>query len=184
MVTLPEATDSNDPTRVRDHSGRGLTEEQRLLSGIAKTVFNLNGQLLSIAEDLARPVGLTAARWQVLATVLVEPLSVATIARLIGNTRQSVQRVADLLVEHGLAEYLPNPAHRRAKLLAPTEEGRSAVRGIRPAHAKLAQQLCEELDREGLAQILDDLTRLSSAMSEISPPEDVASADSAQTRRD
>ena len=38
-------------------------------------------------------------------------------------TRQGVQRVADLLVEHGLAEYQPNPAHRRAKLLACTETG-------------------------------------------------------------
>jgi len=45
-------------------------------------------------------------------------------------TRQGVQRIADLLVERGLAEYRDNPAHRRAKLLACTEAGYWAVRRI------------------------------------------------------
>jgi DNA-binding MarR family transcriptional regulator len=47
-----------------------------------------------------------------------------------GMTRQGVQRIADLLVERGLAEYRPNPAHRRAKLLACSEAGYWAVRRI------------------------------------------------------
>lgn len=58
-----------------------------------------------------------------------------------GITRQSVQRVADVLVEAGLAEYRPNPAHRRAKLLAPTEDGLAAVRGIVPGHRKFPRPL-------------------------------------------
>jgi DNA-binding MarR family transcriptional regulator len=48
-----------------------------------------------------------------------------------GLTRQSVQRVADLLVQRELAEYLPNPAHARAKLLAPTDTGRAAIDRLR-----------------------------------------------------
>ena len=39
-------------------------------------------------------------------------------------------RVADLLVERGLAEYRTNPAHRRAQLLACTEAGYWAIRQI------------------------------------------------------
>jgi hypothetical protein len=39
-----------------------VTEEQDLLSGVALTLFRLNGQLLGVAEELARPVGLTAER--------------------------------------------------------------------------------------------------------------------------
>ena len=95
--------------------------EQELLSAAAITTFKLNGQFLALAEELARPAGLTAAWWQVLGAVLGEPLTVAGIAREMGITRQSVQRVADILAERGLARYLPNPAHRRAKLLTPTE---------------------------------------------------------------
>src|SRR5690606_23251823 len=89
---------------------------------------------LAVAEELARPAGLTAARWQVLGAVLTEPLTVSGIARAMGITRQSVQRIADLLVDQGLAEYRTNPAHRRAKLLAPTAAGRARDRpaGHRP----------------------------------------------------
>ena len=35
--------------------------EQELLSAAAITTFKLNGQFLALAEELARPAGLTAA---------------------------------------------------------------------------------------------------------------------------
>ncbi len=142
-----------------------MTSDQELLSGTAKTVFRVNGQLLTIGEALARPVGLTAAWWQVLAAVLDEPQSVAEVARSVGVTRQSVQRIADLLVERGLARYEPNPAHRRAKLLSPTPQGRDAVRRIAPAQAELAKQLVDKVGHDQLAQLLDGLEQLSDALS-------------------
>lgn len=141
-----------------------MRPEQELLSGVAKTVFRLNGQFLSLAEELAQPVGLTAARWQVLGTVLNEPLPVAAIARKVGLTRQGVQRVADLLVDQGLAEYQPNPAHRRAKLLRPTDQGHAAVRRIGPAHAAFADRLADKLGDAELRDTRDALTRLSDAL--------------------
>lgn len=141
-----------------------VTPEQELLSGVAKTMFRLNGQFLAVEEDLARPVGLTAAWWQVLGAVLRQPLPVAGIAREIGITRQSVQRVADILVQHGLAEYEPNPAHRRAKLLRPTGQGRDVVRRISPAHARFAERLADELGVEELRHALDVLSRLSAVL--------------------
>jgi DNA-binding MarR family transcriptional regulator len=146
-----------------------MTTDQDLLSGAALAVFRLNGQFLGVAEDLARPAGLTAARWQVLGAVLHTPLSVAGIARAMGITRQSVQRIADLLVDKGLAEYVPNPAHRRAKLLQPTEDGRAAIGRIRPRHAVVARRLTEALDRDKLAGIIGSLTLLSTALDTVAP---------------
>lgn len=146
-----------------------MTDAQDLLSGVALTVFKLNGQILAVAEELARPAGLTAAWWQVLGAVLREPLSVAGISRQMGITRQSVQRIADILVERGLAEYLPNPAHRRAKLLRPTAEGYAAVQRIDPGHARLADRLAEELGTDGFRSALDTLTRLSAVVDAVSP---------------
>lgn len=146
-----------------------MTPAQELMSGVAKTVFRLNGQFLALGESLARPVGLTAAWWQVLAAVLNEPLPVADIARKIGVTRQSVQRVADILVVDELAEYRPNPAHRRAKLLHPTNRGRSAIRRISPAHAAFAERLVGELGTESLRRALDHLARLSDALDKLIP---------------
>ncbi|MGW0784586.1 MarR family winged helix-turn-helix transcriptional regulator [Streptomyces sp. NPDC002913] len=139
-------------------------------------VFRLNGRFLSVAEELAGPAGLTAARWQVLGAVLTEPLPVSGIARAMGITRQSVQRIADLLVAQGLAEYVVNPAHRRAKLLRPTGEGRAAVSRIGPAHAEFAERLAEELGEEEFARTVRVLERLAEAMDTVTqaagqPPE-------------
>lgn len=142
-------------------------DEQHLFSTAAITSFRLNGQFLAIAEELAAPAGLTAARWQVLGAVLTEPLSVAGIARAMGITRQSVQRIADLLVGDGLCEYRPNPAHRRAKLVAATEQGRAAVQRINPQHAEIAHRLAEELGPAEFAATVATLTRLSSALATI-----------------
>ncbi len=142
------------------------------LSSTALAVFRLNGQFLSVAERLARPAGLTATWWQVLGAVLREPLPVAGVARAMGITRQSVQRVADLLVERGLARYVPNPAHRRAKLLTPTEEGRAAIERIAPGHAEFAARLSEALGGEkGFAEVREALERLSKALDAVGPPD-------------
>ena len=146
-----------------------MNHEQELLADAAITVFRLNGQFLAIAEELARPAGLTAARWQVLGAVLREPLTVAGIARAMGMTRQGVQRTADLLVDQGLAEYLPNPAHRRAKLLRPTDDGYAAVRRIDPGHAVMARRLAEALGTPELARTLDTLTTLATTLDKLSP---------------
>ncbi|MFC9861653.1 MULTISPECIES: MarR family winged helix-turn-helix transcriptional regulator [unclassified Streptomyces] len=139
-------------------------EDQDRLSRAALTVFRLNGQFLAVADGLARPGGLTAAWWQVLGAVLPEPLPVAGIARTMGITRQSVQRIADLLVTRGLAEYVENPAHRRAKLLRPTAEGLAAVGGINPGHKEFAARLAEELGEEEFTRAVQALERLSAAL--------------------
>lgn len=144
---------------------------QEGLSRAALTAFRLNGQFLAVAERLARPAGLTAAWWQVLGAVLPGPLPVAGVARAMGITRQSVQRIADLLVEHGLAEYRPNPAHRRAKLLAVTDEGRRAVRRIDPGHAEFARALRQAMGGQGeLDAAVAALERLSAALETLDPP--------------
>ena len=141
--------------------------EQELLSGAALAAFRLNGQFLEVAEEMARPLGLTAAWWQVLGAVLTRPLPVAGIAREMGITRQSVQRIADLLVDRGLAEYRPNPAHRRAKLVAPTPQGREALSGIDPAHAALARRLIRAMGKDALADVLAAMRQLSAVLDEL-----------------
>jgi DNA-binding MarR family transcriptional regulator len=81
-----------------------------------------------------------------------------------GLTRQAVQRIADLLVERGLAAYADNPAHRRAKLLTPTPAGREAVAAINPSHRSAAKALVAELGADRLAQVLAGMHELSAAL--------------------
>ncbi|RKS05237.1 DNA-binding MarR family transcriptional regulator [Nocardiopsis sp. Huas11] len=142
-------------------------DHAELLTGTAMSVFRLNGQILAVAEELARAGGLTAARWQVLGAVLAEPQPVSAIARRFGTSRQSVQRIADVLVEQGLCEYRPNPAHSRAKLLRPTDAGVAAVRRIDPDHARFADALVAEMGAEEAQRALTALRSLSQALDRV-----------------
>jgi DNA-binding MarR family transcriptional regulator len=141
-----------------------MTTGPELFGDLALTTFRLNGQLLALAEELSRPVGLTAARWQVLGAVLRTPLTVAGAARAVGLRRQSVQRTADLLVEAGLAEYIDNPAHRRAKLLKPTRAGVAAVKRISPAQAAAAKRLIAAVGHDDLEAAVTTIKRLCDAL--------------------
>ncbi|WP_405059003.1 MarR family transcriptional regulator [Kribbella sp. NBC_01505] len=138
--------------------------DQELLSAAALTAFKLNGQFLELAEHLARPAGVTATWWQVLGAVLGSPQSVSAIAREMGITRQAVQRTADVLAGRGLAEYQDNPAHRRAKLVAVTPEGREAIRSISPHHAEHATELAAIMGADQLAEAVSALGKLSEAL--------------------
>ncbi len=125
-------------------------------------VFELNGEFLAAADTMTRPVGLTPAWWQVLGATLDEPLPVAEIARRVGLglARQSVQRVADLLVEQGWAVYRDNPAHRRAKLLAPTSEGRTVLGRLTAAQHAWADTVGAEVGEGELRQALTVLRQV------------------------
>ncbi|HEX6275528.1 MAG TPA: MarR family winged helix-turn-helix transcriptional regulator [Polyangiaceae bacterium] len=138
------------PTRARrSPAGDELTE-------LVLKVFRLNGQLLATADRITEGTRLSAARWQVLGAVLPAPLTVAGVARSMGLTRQSVQRLADVLVEEGICEYRENPAHRRAKLLAPTARGLAAIERIHPIQVAWADRVGAKL---GLRQ-LETVNRL------------------------
>jgi DNA-binding MarR family transcriptional regulator len=136
------------------------TEAGALLTEVIIAAFRLNGRLMDVAQELAAAGGLTAARWQVLGGVLDQPRTVAEIGRRMGMTRQGVQRVADLLAEHGLAEYRPNPNHRRAKLLACTEAGYWAVRQITLLQHPWANRTGAEVGIEELRSALAAMRRL------------------------
>jgi DNA-binding MarR family transcriptional regulator len=75
-----------------------------------------------------------------------------------------VQRVADLLVAQGLAEYRANPAHRRAKLLACTEAGYWAIRRIALVQRPWADRIAAQLDVKELQASLTTMERLIAAL--------------------
>lgn len=142
------------------------TEAGDLLTEVIIATFRLNGRLMDVAQRLAREGGLTATQWRVIGGVLDEPHSVAEIGRLMGMTRQGVQRVADQLVKRGFAEYRPNPAHRRAKLLACTETGSSAIRQIALAQRPWADQVATHIDTAELHDTLATMQRILAALEE------------------
>jgi len=151
----PPAAWPDPPTR---------TEAGDVLTDVIIATFQLDGRLMDVARRLARAGGITATEWRVLGGVLDEPRSVAETARLMGITRQGVQRVADQLVERGLAEYRPNPAHRRAKLLACTEAGHWAIRQIALVQRPWADRIGAQIGAAELRAVLTTIRRLLSTL--------------------
>jgi DNA-binding MarR family transcriptional regulator len=150
--------------REAGHTGAGDA-----LTDLVIATFRLNGRFMEAGEALAKPAGLTAAWWQVLGAVLREPLPVAGIARDMGLARQSVQRVADLLAERGLAEYRPNPAHKRAKLLAPTEAGLAAIDRLREAQYAWANRVAQAVPEADIRKAVEVAERLAEVMEDGEP---------------
>lgn len=122
-------------------------------------VFRLNGLLLAAGDQLTEPSGLTSARWQVLGVVDHEPAPVANVARIMGLTRQTVQTTADTLERDGFVEYLDNPHHRRAKLIALTDQGRKALRQAEARQAAWADRLGKTAGVETLRAAVEGLRR-------------------------
>ena len=151
-----------------------LTEDGEALTDVILATFRLNGRLMDVARQRAGAGGLTATEWQVLGGVLDEPRSVAEIGRRMGMTRQGVQRVADRLVDRGLAEYRPNLAHRRAKLMACTEAGYWAIRQITLVQRPWADRIGAEIGAAELRETLATMRRMVAALEaeEAAPPRD------------
>lgn len=111
------------PEAPSNAAGRSLT---RLILGL----FALNNRLLATGDKLVAGLGLTSARWQMLGCIVEAERTqpVAWIARDMGASRQSVQRIVNDLAADGLVRFEPNPHHRRAQLVVPTEKGHDAYR--------------------------------------------------------
>ena len=113
-------------------------------------VFRTNGRLLATGDRLAMPIGLTSARWQVLGAIDPGPLTVAQIARDMGLTRQSVQRLVNVLAAEGVVTFADNPAHKRAKLVQLTPRGRAMLDRISCVQVGWARQTTDGLTPEEL----------------------------------
>jgi DNA-binding MarR family transcriptional regulator len=152
------------PPRERWPEPPAHEEAGELLTQLILATFRLNARLLEAAQRLAAAGDLTATWWQVLGGVLDEPRTVSDVGRRMGVTRQAVQRVADLLVTHGLAEYRPNPHHRRAKLLACTEAGYWAVRRISVVQHPWANRIGAEVGADELRRAIATMQRLEAVL--------------------
>src|ERR1700733_9162069 len=121
------------------------TNPLALVPIIIADIYELAGRFRDYGEAVAQTVGQTQARWQVMSAASVEPNTVPRFARVLGVTRQNVQRIAVLLVAEGSAEYRDNPDHRASPHLLLTKRGRAAFEQLMKAaggyHARIARKL-------------------------------------------
>ncbi len=123
-------------------------------------VLRLAGHLTAAGDALAKPSGQTSARWQVLAAASHGTMTVADVGRALGQARQGIQRIADVLEAEGLTRYEDNPAHQRAKLLAITPKGATALAEIKSRQTEWADALGAEIGTRDLREATDLVGRV------------------------
>ncbi|MDQ0505518.1 MarR family winged helix-turn-helix transcriptional regulator [Xanthobacter agilis] len=137
-------------------------------SRVALEVFRLNGALIAAGDALVAPLGLTSARWQVLGAIAEAGggLPTAGIARNMGLTRQSVQRVVDDLSAMDFVRFAPNPHHKRAKLVQLTPEGAMAFAAASACWAPVADALAAAISSPALEATAGVLRRLAETLAQ------------------
>ncbi|NND35729.1 MAG: MarR family transcriptional regulator [Gammaproteobacteria bacterium] len=118
-------------------------------------VFRLNGQLLSTADLLSKDLEVSTARWQTIAVIRNEPLTVAEIARRLGLSRQSVQQTVNRLCEQDITEFIDNPAHKTSQLVRLTDHGKEVMETLRDRQTRLTAYFTG-----GLGFSVDEIDRL------------------------
>jgi len=138
-----------------------------LASLVALESFVMSAAFRRHGDFLAAPLGQTQARWQVMRLAASDIYSVPQIARRLGVSRQSVQRLADVLIEEGLAQTADNPDHSASPLLVLTPEGRGVLQNlaiVASEYKELVAKSCGEID---LAQVLRDFKAINAALARI-----------------
>lgn len=151
---------SPKPLRGRAALHGAHTEGGAAFTELVIEQFRLNGAMIAAGDALTRDLGMTSARWQVLGAVGKEPKTVAAAARQMGLTRQNVQRIADWLVESGIADFIDNPNHRRAKLVALTKQGMALRQQLGGRQAIWANAVADYFSAAELATTTEILRRL------------------------
>ncbi|MDN3295710.1 MarR family transcriptional regulator [Streptomyces ficellus] len=108
-------------------------------------------------EQAAARHSLTGAQARVLGLLALEPTPMRHLARSLRCEPSNVTGIVDRLEARGLVERRPDPADRRVKLAAATEEGRATARRLRDALGFAREPLARLSEEERTA--LRDLLR-------------------------
>jgi DNA-binding MarR family transcriptional regulator len=152
-----------------NRKGISRAKAEKQVPIIVAGIYELAGRLREHGEAIAATVGQTQARWQVLSAASGRPQTVPQIARVLGVTRQNVQRIADLLVAEDAAEYRDNPDHRASPHLILTKSGRTTLERITQAAAGYHAVLTQKLSASEVASLQRGLRRLLEAVADVDP---------------
>ncbi len=136
--------------------------KRKLFLDLVLSLFRLNGLLVAEGDQMAEALGLTSARWKVIGVVALanSGVTVPGIARVLGQSRQAVQRITDVMEKDGLLRYQENPDHKRSVLVCLTDEGQNVYTALRAVQDPWAIENTEDVPVEELEIGLQLVRRL------------------------
>ncbi|MER6955116.1 MULTISPECIES: MarR family transcriptional regulator [unclassified Streptomyces] len=107
----------------------------RLPDPVTMEVVELIGEVVARYyedyEEAAADHALTGAQARLLSLLSLQPLPMRKLAKKLKCEPSNVTGIVDRLESRGLVERRPDPADRRVKLAAATDEGRRIAKGLR-----------------------------------------------------
>jgi DNA-binding MarR family transcriptional regulator len=141
-----------------------------VIAPLVADIFEAAAALHRDGERTASSAGQTQARWQLLSVVSAGDWTVPMAADRLGTSRQAVQRIANELVDDGLAAFTENPRHRRSTFLRLTNEGTRVLDAISGQAQLRHRALLAKLDGIDLLEARAVNRRLTVALrSELEP---------------
>lgn len=139
------------------------TQQGHTFTEIVLETFKVSGLLTTEGDRLTETHGLSSARWKILGSLArsITPLTVPQIARTMGQTRQAVQRLVDIMHKDGLLAFLSNPGHKRAKLVTLTTKGKEIHTKLEKKWTYQANQYSSQINETDLETTLAALKKIS-----------------------
>ncbi|POX64166.1 MarR family transcriptional regulator [Streptomyces sp. Ru62] len=132
------------PTPSKTHRPDPLTME------VVELIGDVVSRFYADYEEAAGEHTLTGPQARLLSLLSLEPLPMRKLAQKLKCEPSNVTGIVDRLESRGLVERRPDPADRRVKVAAATEEGRRVARDLREGL---------HFAREPLAALTDDQRR-------------------------
>ena len=133
-----------------------------LFLDLVLSVLRLNGLLIAEGDAMTEALNLSHARWKVIGAIALanNGLTVPGIARVLGQSRQAVQRITDVMAQDGVLEYEKNPNHKRSVLVVLSEDGKEIYNSLRQVQDPWAIDATEDIPIQELETALRLIRRL------------------------
>ena len=126
-------------------------KQQQQFYDLALAVRRLFHLLGHSASTLHGDLGISGGMRAVLESVIESgPQTVPDMARARPVSRQHIQMLVNGLLDAGCVAYLENPAHKRSRLVSPTENGREIYELMRERERDAFRTLTVELSAEDM----------------------------------
>ncbi len=131
-------------------------DKGRLFTQIVLEVFRTGGLLNVEGDRLTQEFDLTSSRWKILGAIVLSdtPLTVPEIGRSMGQSRQAVQRLVDVMIKNELLVLVENPNHKRAKYVELTDKAKQIYQTLDQKQQAWANEAVSELNEEELLTTL------------------------------
>ncbi|MFF7973433.1 MarR family transcriptional regulator [Streptomyces sp. NPDC007905] len=133
------------------------TRTDDLTMEVVELIGEVVGRYHADYEEAAAGHALTGAQAKLLGLLSLDPLPMRKLAQRLKCEPSNVTGIVDRLESRGLVERRPDPADRRVKVAAATDEGRRVARELRDGLRFAREPLAGLSDEERL--VLRDLLR-------------------------